>query len=190
MVKETEDSTLTLNDYTVVRLKDFLHHLGLKITGSKAELIQRLTDANKQAGRDAMYVPDISDEPDEPEYLMSHEEIQQDEAREAANIRPRGTIPRETTREIPDDVQREMDLLRRERDLLERELSLTRREINASPLSASSSGGRSAASSMSIRAIGDLLSEFHGDDTFWKWEKQIQLLRTTYNLDDNRREYS
>lgn len=165
-----EDSILTLNDYTVVKLKDFLHHLGLKTTGSKAELIQRLTDANKQAGRDAMYVPDI---PDEPEYLMSHEEIRQDEAGEAANIRPRGTIPRETTRGIPDDVQREMDLLRRERDLLERELNLTRRETNASQFSASSSSGHSVASSMSIRAIGDLLSEFHGDDTFWKWEKQI-----------------
>lgn len=177
-----EDSTLALNDYTVVKLKDFLHYLGLKTTGSKAELVQRLTDANKQAGRDATYVPDILDE---PQYLMAHEEIQQDEVREAANVRPRGTIPRETTRGIPDEAQREIDLLRRERDLLERELSLVRRETNASPLTASSSGGYSVASSMSIRAIGDLLSEFHGDDTFWKWEKQVQLLRTTYNLDDN-----
>lgn len=172
-----EDTTQSLNDYTVVKLKDFLHHFGLKTTGSKAELIQRLTDANKQAGRNATYVPEI---PDEPEYLMAHEETQIDETREATSVQPRGTIPRG----IPDNV-REMDLLRRERDLLERELSLTRREINASPLSAGSSGGRSVVSSMSIRAIGDLLSEFHRDDTFWKWEKQIQLLRTIYNLDDN-----
>lgn len=78
-----------------------------------------------------------------------------------------------------------MDLLRRERDLLERELRLVRREMNVSPNSANSSGRHSVVSSMSIRAIGDLLSEFRGDDTFWKWEKQVQLLRTTYNLDDN-----
>jgi len=38
---------------------------------------------------------------------------------------------------------------------------------------------------MSIRAIGDLLSEFHGDETYWKWEKHVQLLRMTYSLDDN-----
>jgi len=77
-------------------------------------------------------------------------------------------------------MQREIDLMRRERDLLERELRLAQREINTSLNSAVS-----VVFSMSIRAIGDLLSEFHGDETYWKWEKQVQLLRMTYGLDDN-----
>lgn len=98
-----------------------------------------------------------------------------DDSEEEAAAEP----PREETT-IPENVRKEIDLLRRERDLLERELRLTRPEINVSPNSMTS-----VASSMSIRAIGDLLSEFYGDETYWKWEKQVQLLRSTYSLDDN-----
>jgi len=60
-------------------------------------------------------------------------------------------------------MQREIDLLKRERDLLERELRLAQCEINTSPNSTVS-----VVSSMSIRAIGDLLNEFHGDETYGK----------------------
>lgn len=43
----------------------------------------------------------------------------------------------------------------------------------------------SVVSSINLRAIDDLFSKFRGDNIFWKWRKQIQLLRTTYNLDNN-----
>lgn len=41
-------------------------------------------------------------------------------------------------------------------------------------------------SSVSIKAIGDLLSEFNGTDRdFGEWERQVKLLCYTYELDDN-----
>lgn len=37
-----------------------------------------------------------------------------------------------------------------------------------------------------LSAISELVSEFSGEqDTFWRWEKQFNLVRTTYALDDN-----
>jgi len=37
-----------------------------------------------------------------------------------------------------------------------------------------------------ITALGDLLSDFTGaEDTFANWHRQLELVRTTYNLDDN-----
>jgi len=37
-----------------------------------------------------------------------------------------------------------------------------------------------------ITALGDLLSDFMGaEDTFVNWHRQLKLVRTTYNLDDN-----
>lgn len=74
----------------------------------------------------------------------------------------------------PRNAQREINLLRREQDLLERELRFAQREMSASTNSATST-----VSSMSIRAIGDLLSEFNGDETYWRWQKQVRLLRNT-----------
>jgi len=159
------DSGKDLNDYTVIELKNFLQILGAKTSGAKAELIQRLSSLNKEAGTNAWYVPELinqsTEEDNDEEEVTRGQETQQ-----------------ETT--IPENMQREIDLLRRERDLLERELKLAQREINTSPNSTVS-----VISSMSIRAIGDLLNEFHGDETYWKWEKQVQLLRMTYGLDDN-----
>jgi len=35
-----------------------------------------------------------------------------------------------------------------------------------------------------IKALAELMSEFTGEDTFWKWRKQFELIRVTYQLDD------
>lgn len=91
-------------------------------------------------------------------------------------------------------TQRELELLKRENMLMQRELlrreQMQPREPSASPASAgntdSSDGQTTASATLSIRAIGDLLSDFDGrDNTFWKWEQQINLLRATYHLDNN-----
>jgi len=52
------DSGKDLNDYTVIELKSFLQILGAKTSGAKAELIQRLSSLNKEAGRNAWYIPE------------------------------------------------------------------------------------------------------------------------------------
>lgn len=44
---------------------------------------------------------------------------------------------------------------------------------------------RLGTSAAEIRAISGLLSEFCGDDTFWKWERQINYLRNSYGLNDS-----
>lgn len=37
-----------------------------------------------------------------------------------------------------------------------------------------------------ITVLGELLSEFTGSEgTFWNWQRQLELVRITYNLDDN-----
>jgi len=56
---EMADSGKDLNDYTVIELKSFLQILGAKTSGAKAELIQRLSSLNKEAGRNAWYVPEL-----------------------------------------------------------------------------------------------------------------------------------
>lgn len=36
-----------------------------------------------------------------------------------------------------------------------------------------------------VKAIGELLGEFDGsDNTFWKWEEQVRMLQTAYQLDE------
>ncbi|KAK2574859.1 hypothetical protein KPH14_013028, partial [Odynerus spinipes] len=81
---------------------------------------------------------------------------------------------------------REIDFMRREADLLRRELELARREnemLRNSPQLVSDTRDRP---NISIKAIGDLLSDFDGTaHTFPIWETQVRLLRTTYNLDDD-----
>jgi len=56
---EMADSGKDLNDYTVIELKSFFQMLGAKTSGAKAELIQRLSSLNKEAGRNACYVPEL-----------------------------------------------------------------------------------------------------------------------------------
>ncbi|XP_076659961.1 uncharacterized protein LOC143363237 [Halictus rubicundus] len=89
---------------------------------------------------------------------------------------------REQQDEEEEDEIREMELLRRERDL-------ARAQAMASPMGigsvADGSSRSTLSANMSIRAIGDLLCDFDGSDgTFWKWEQQVRLLQTTYELDD------
>lgn len=120
---EMADDRKDLNEYKVAELRTFLEILGAKTTDAKAELVQRLASLNKEAGRDERCVP----------FPMNQSTMTDDDSEEEAAAEP----PREETT-IPENVRKEIDLLRRERDLLERELRLTWHEINVSPNSMTS----------------------------------------------------
>lgn len=117
-----DDTAQNLNDYTVVELKAFLHNLGLKTSGLKAELIQQLTATNIQTNRNASYTLVINQD-----LVYNENENQENDEEEATNVQPLRTTHCETIpQKVLKSAQREMDLLRRERDLLERELRLVR----------------------------------------------------------------
>jgi len=69
-------------------------------------------------------------------------------------------------------MQREIELLRRENDLL-----------RAFPRNSLSAVSRAT---LNIKNVSDLLSEYHGSgEDFERWRAQINLLRDTYELDEN-----
>lgn len=96
--------------------------------------------------------------------------------------------PETTQARVPGDnlLQRETALMIRERALMQREIELLKRENEM--LRASPGGASSAASTtmMSIKNIGELLGEYHGSsDDFERWKTQVNLLKNTYQLDEN-----
>lgn len=82
--------------------------------------------------------------------------------------------------------RREMELISRERDLMQREIELLRREndmLRASPRSSLSTVSRTT---LNIKNVSDLFSECNGfGDDFERWKAQVNLLRDTYDLDEN-----
>ena len=207
------------NDYRVTELREILSARGLRTTGVKADLINRLDEFNpgiweelnaEQAARDreqnqqqndAVLPADANAENgggNGDEERQREEEAQGNRERE--ELLRNAAIRQDDERDPPDvnrvngqgenDVmRREMDLLRRERDLAQRELELFRRERTANPPSGASSplnSARSVASTtMSIRAIGELASDYDGGKSFNTWKQQLGLLRDNYRLDEN-----
>lgn len=77
------------------------------------------------------------------------------------------------------------ELQRREMELMRREMELLRRENNLLRASSRSVSATSQAT-VNIKSIGELLSEYQGSgEDFEQWKTQINLLRTTYELDEN-----
>lgn len=164
--------SLPRQEFKMVDLKKALSERGLSTKGSKAELMQRLSD-------------------DDPNVWSTLRETQhQDEAEETVNDNSRDeSATREDVRygrvEYERVAQRELELLRRERELLERERQLLQREREIM-----NSGADNASSIIStagnVRGIKDLLPEFDAtDNTFWRWKHQLELLKHTYQLDDS-----
>lgn len=178
------------SDYTLAEIKDILREKKLSTIGNKAELINRLTNSDSEIwttldGLRARQRHGVIDCPiDERHGSRDAAADEEDECQARHN---------DASVEDPlienDLIRRENELLRRERALLQRELEIMRRE-NAESRGApcaNSSGERrgSPPTSENVRAIRDLLSDFDGGEgTFWRWERQIQLLRTPYALDD------
>lgn len=70
---------------------------------------------------------------------------------------------------------------------MQREINLLRREnvmLRESPRSSTSTVASRA--TINIKNIGELLSDYHGaEEDFLKWKSQVQLIRNTYDLDEN-----
>jgi len=91
------------------------------------------------------------------------------------------------------DLARDLERMRQENEIMRRQLeelrlgrSRTARSVPAVIPGNNGAVGVGATPRPSITALGELLSEFSGaEDTFDNWRKQLELVRVTYNLDDN-----
>lgn len=160
------------SDFTVSQLKEKLRELGLSPVGNKAELINRLIEADP-LGEVAETASEM------PEASAVQENQSEFEAR---------------TPIMASHYEREIEMYRREKELAERELQLARRELELVREQQLNSAERSQARResafhdvprASIAAIADLLGRFDGSIGDYKiWEEQLKLLRTTYHLTD------
>lgn len=131
------------NELTIEQLKNILRRNHLPIAGRKAELILRMQESDP-TGRWIAEASDVND-PNETRAPM-----EEDIPDISAEIESRGF------------EQREAELLRRERDLMEREIELLQREntmLRSSNVSQASGG--SSRSTVGVRGICELLSEYH-----------------------------
>lgn len=177
--------TLEGNDFTVAELKDALRERKLPSGGAKAELIQRLgvvPDIWMILGERRSRAPHVggaSASTAEPETVEGAVNPRSDEM--TAHERPATSLRLEECDEIS---QRELRLIQRERELIERERQLLRQEHEM--MRSVSPSSNTASSAGNVRVLKDLLPEFSAtDNTFWKWKQQLELLRNSYQLDDN-----
>lgn len=177
--------TLEGNDFTVAELKDALRERKLPSGGAKAELIQRLgvvPDIWMILGERRSRAPHVggaSASTAEPEAVEGAVNPRSDEM--TAHERPATSLRLEECDEIS---QRELRLIQRERELIERERQLLRQEHEM--MRSVSPSSNTASSAGNVRVLKDLLPEFSAtDNTFWKWKQQLELLRNSYQLDDN-----
>ncbi|RLU16823.1 hypothetical protein DMN91_010891 [Ooceraea biroi] len=162
--------------YKKVQLVELLKKRQLPTHGSKGEMIARLQEAD-------------------PENLWMHE-YESAEADGVARLdigdQESSHVPQARVRQdngVPDAV-RELEYIRRERVLMEREMRLLEREnqllrSGSSTTSSGTSRVTEVPSRVNVKAVSELLSEFDGTEgTFRNWEKQAQLLISTYQLED------
>lgn len=147
------------NAFTVVKLRALCSEKNLPTTGNKNELIARFFDAD----------PDGDWRGWEP----------------VDRERPNDDQQRQDLREV------QLELAERERDLLRREVEIQRRELEfLRAQNVRNNGERTPeetrSPSVNIRTLAELMGEFQGpEDTFSRWERQLRLIQTTYQLDDN-----
>lgn len=161
-------------DFTVSELKEKLRDLGLSSAGNKTELISRLIEADPSS----RWTEEI---PEMPEVGTA---MQRDQSE------PSGTST------LMSQHERGMEIYRREKELIERELQFARRELELtremqrlSTMESDQTRRRESTSQdiakPSLTAIADLLSYFDGSmGNYEVWEKQLRLLKTTYQLPD------
>lgn len=161
--------------FTLVDLKGKCKEHKLLTTGTKAELIARLMEADPS--NSWMTERDESDGGDD-------------------DARAESRVPGDALR------RREIEIYKREKELAERELELARREIamlreqrrqgavdDVEGAAAVNVEGRTTPRMqprMNLTTIGDLLSDFDGVSAdFDTWEKQLRFVRQAYQLEDD-----
>lgn len=176
-VNTRESAMESLQDCTISQLKEVLRKLKLSTSGNKAELMARI-EADPVGSR---WKEIIFGEEDDEE--TEHSVERSDDA--AINVEQTGNRNQAIT-EVSDPISRELDWIRRERDLLEREKEILKREREIMRISPTQTSEQNRMqSNINFKAISDLLNDFTGvDQNFAKWERQVHLLRDTYELDD------
>ncbi|XP_023289213.1 uncharacterized protein LOC111674140 [Orussus abietinus] len=182
-------------DFTVPELKAKLKATGQSTSGTKAELINRLLMPDPSGAWMNGPREEIQDGDREEQRLESRDEVDFEETRN----RRRGDERHDGDRRGVDDRHdgraaswREIELFRKEKELAERELALARKEIEflqrGTTVDVSEYGHslqRDAPSRIGVSTIAELLNNFDGSsDSYERWEKQVQLLRSTYRLAD------
>lgn len=184
--------------FTVRQLKETLAQIGLSQKDTKQELLKRLYEYDPTGGWKVTAQGILSETmPDEDEEATLHTvaDDSEEEGRAAA-VEIQQQVPAWDLENVVSNVHRETDLrnkeieiLRRERDLTRRELELLRLETRIEVTSGSNVPSTTYTGQTTgrpqIKALAELLSEFSGEeDTFWKWRRQYELIRTSYHLDD------
>lgn len=165
-----------LIEYKAPQLRQVLKELKLSSAGTKTELITRLRQVDSES---------LSRAIDEVTNAMTIEEENEGPSLLEGEIAAASRSANGGGSSDPNNlVQRELELLRRENAVLQRELQFTERgqrgnESRAIPHAPMTSAVR-------IREISDLLADFTGEnDTFDTWKGQAEILRMTYQLNEN-----
>lgn len=155
--------------FTVATLREVSKSLGLPTVGNKAELIRRLQDS------------DPSDA-----WMQEAELVQNDESRSTTGKKTSSSDDNMQPNPGANEArEKELELIRREHELTRRELELTRRELELLRGATASPIVQQPPSYPNVHALKDLLSEFEGSgDDYRRWRDQLQILMTTYKLDD------
>ncbi|KYQ56365.1 hypothetical protein ALC60_04773 [Trachymyrmex zeteki] len=177
-------------DFTNNQLRDVLKFLNLSISGTKAELVARLDTTLMQE----KWFPIIQSRIAEVRFENPPNAIRISKALRLFRELPHRPLERTLVHKArsrssePELLARELEFMCRERELMQRELDLARREneiLRQTPRS-EISGSVIRTSNITLKSIGDYLTEFHGtEDTFPVWEKEVRKLRTMYEIDDN-----
>lgn len=180
--------------FTLPQLKETLRRFGLQQKGNKPDLLKRLYD-HDPSGAWKLIASEIAsqtahvEEEGAAQTSGAAELTEGDITMTQVGDEPRdGSISsdRNETVRLRD---KELEITRRERDLLQRELELlrleTRMEAETRNAALPMFANQYTTTRPQVKALSELLSEFSGDEnTFWKWHRQFELIRTTYQLDD------
>lgn len=182
--------------FTLPQLKETLRREGLQQKGNKPELLKRLYDhdpsgAWKLIAKEILQGAHVEEEgaaqalreaelANDGNTVIQDGDEDGDESRDGSVVDGRNETERLRDKEL-EITRRECDLLRREMELLRLETRMEARNT-AVPIPGAS---QYTTTRPQVKALSELLSEFSGDEnTFWKWRKQFELIRTTYQLDD------
>ena len=197
------------DSFTVAELKVKLKKRGLRTTGNKNELINRLMQEDP-TGSWIQSCDEVGDSDENNDVSNHHDD---DTSTSVANgtrygfeRHYEGGVSGVSASMIDDrerqNIQRELEISRKEKALAERELELVRRELatlqsehlrqstNREDSSVNNSDSSAIPqffqSRVNITAIADLLHYFDGkSEDYETWEKQIRFLKTTYKLEDD-----
>ncbi|KMQ90930.1 hypothetical protein RF55_9262 [Lasius niger] len=182
-----------LNELNVANLKEIARRIGQTTSKTKIELVTRILSADEdvwQGAFERLTGSSLTQNLLSPD-LDAHALVQRVRPSEEVASRSEEIVKDLDHLAVPPELMaREFEILRREKALLERELSLVRCEARMSPSIESGASDRAIDSGFNVRTISDMVSEFRGDcDNFDTWRRQIELLRTTYRLDENSTKY-